>query len=168
MEISQFKSANKLIREKKYEEAAELLEDLIKIRPDFIEYYVSLVYARKSLPKEFISFATDSLAKKEFAKLINFSESVEGSIKLVQSSLIKRYSGLTFSFCIPVKNRSKVKVCWDGTHKSKTFITSYKNSPKFFELNLLKNCIKSIVESAIKGVKFEIIIVDFVGKKKKI
>jgi glycosyltransferase involved in cell wall biosynthesis len=155
MKKNTYQYANRLSREKKSEASSVLLE-LIYKNPFFSEYYVSYAFSTKTLPEDIVQLARKNLSEIQFRRLITLQYELR-SIEYGSSI----YKGEKISFCIPVKNRSKVLVEWNGISRKKTFVTSYKNKPVSFELSLLKNCISSIVNSRISGIDFEIVIADF-------
>ena len=152
--MSNFQKALNFIEKKDYCDAIEILKKLIKNYPDFYGYYSALIYASVALDEEIVSTYKKHLTEKQIKNLDNLGESLK---KLI----LKKDSKEKISFCIPVKNRSNVTVQWNGVSRKKTFVTSYKDKPRSFNLFLLKNCIQSIIEAKVDGIDFEIIIVDF-------
>ncbi|MDN5652007.1 MAG: glycosyltransferase family 2 protein, partial [Lactococcus lactis] len=152
--MSNLKKVNSLIRSNKKIEAMNLLKSLIISNPRFKDYYISYLILFKTVPKHIEEIAHGHLVSSDLNEFLD--------LQLKLNKLIsKKWNDVKFTFCISVKNRSCVTVSWDGVTKNKTFVTSYKNNPMSFQLELLKNFIKSIVDSKIKGVFLEIIVVDF-------
>lgn len=152
--MSNLKEVNSLIRSNKKIEVMSLLESLIESNPDFKDYYISYLLCFNSLPNYLGKIASDSLIKSDLDEVLDLQ------VKL-DEIILKKWNNVKFTFCISVKNRSCVNVSWDGVTKNKTFVTSYKKNPMNFQLDLLKNFVKSIVDSKINGICLEIIIVDF-------
>lgn len=152
--MENLKRVNYLIKNNQNIEVMNLLKGLIIRNPDFKEYYVSYLLHFKTLPEDLKNIASAKLGEKELNDIIDLQ-------KKLQNILFEKWNNVKFTFCISVKNRSYVDVSWNGISKRKTFVTSYKNNPINLKLELLKNLVRSIVESKIDGIFFEIIIVDF-------
>lgn len=68
------------------------------------------------------------------------------------------------SFCISCKNRSFQKVYWDGKFRNEYF----EDIPRgYYTLRLLPNCLKSIHDSQIDNVEYEVILSDFSSQDTK-
>lgn len=133
-----------------------LLMELIDNAPSFVEYYISLLLLEYKLEDSVKEKVKKFLTKDEQTRINKLNDTLT---KLDTSN--KKIANLKISFCIPVKNRSCVNVKWNGITRKRTFVTSYKNKPVDFQLNLLKNLVKSIVESKVKYCDFEVVIADF-------
>lgn len=152
--MNQFSEALALIRDKNYSEAFESLKELIEKNPSFYGYYNALIFSCIEPSAEIKSLYQKNLTDNQIKNLNTLTEKLK---LLVSKNLVNK----KISFCIPVKNRSKVTVEWNGITRKKTFISSYKEKPRKFDLPLLKNCVQSIINSKINGIDFEILIVDF-------
>ncbi|MCQ4253826.1 glycosyltransferase [Stutzerimonas stutzeri] len=149
-----YKYALTKIEEKDFCEAADALDKLIAINPGFSEYYFSLIRSIIEPREKDINMYRKHLDEHQTYQLESFA-------KKLKRLTLNRFKEQKISFCIPVKNRSKVSVEWNGVTRKKTFVSSYKECPCKFELFLLKNCVQSIAKSKIEGIEFEIVIVDF-------
>lgn len=149
-----FSNTLKLLRDEDYAQAVNNLKSLIEKHPSFACYYRSLISACIELDEETKNIMQKNLPDEQVERIIKFSRELK-------AITLKKLGKQKISFCIPVKDRSKVSVQWNGVTRKKTFISSYKEKPRTFNLSLLKNCINSIANSRIEGIDFEIIIVDF-------
>ncbi len=150
-----YAAAHRLLRSGQLKAAVVLIRDLTDLHPEFVEYYLSLVLSGVSLPDDLLRRARSHLSPSDMARLD----------QLIQDPLAAQGhtnpGPLKLSFCIAVKNRSQVQVLWNGITRKRTFVTSYRDSPRQFTLLLLKNLVDSIAEATLPGITYEIVIADF-------
>ena len=158
--MKKFTEVNRLIINKQYTKATSILTKLISENPEFYGYYEKYISVNGKLSEYTYKLAKDNLDKVTLNR-IKEKQQVNIIKNRSEEQFFNKENEIKISFCISVKNRSKLSIVWNGITRNKVFVSSYKDKPISLDLELLKNCIKSIVFSQIDKVKFEIIIVDF-------